>query len=108
MQTVELFCGTKSFSKVAAARGWRTFTVDLDASHHPDLAQDINLLAISDLPQNIDVLWASPPCNAFSVAAIGKNWNADGTPKPSVNRALGLVAKTMALICKAGARWWFI
>jgi len=104
MQTIEFFCGTKSFSKVAAARGCRTFTVDIDAAHHPDLAQDIRLLAPSDLPQNIDVLWASPPCNAFSVAAIAKNWNADGTPKPSVDLALAPIAKTMALIRKAGPR----
>ena len=108
MQTLELFCGTKSFSNVAAARGWKTFTVDIDAAHQPDLAQDIRLLGPLDLPRNIDILWASPPCNAFSVAAIGRNWNADGSPKPSVHLGLELVAKTMAIICEVRPRWWFI
>ena len=37
MQTVELFCGTKSFSKVAARLGHRTFTLDNDPALIPPL-----------------------------------------------------------------------
>ena len=44
MATVELFCGTKSFSKVAAALSHSTFTVDNDDQHHPDL--NINMLTL--------------------------------------------------------------
>ena len=75
MQTVELFCGTKSFSKVAARLGHDTFTVDNDPRHFPDL--DINVLALDakQLPRRPDILWASPPCEAFSVAAICHNWD---------------------------------
>ena len=31
-----------------------------------------------DLPNNSDILWASPPCMHFSVAAIGHNWEKAG------------------------------
>lgn len=109
MQTVELFCGTKSFSNVATRLGHSTFTVDNDPRHHPDL--DINILALqsSALPHRHDVLWASPPCEAFSVAAIGHNWNIDGSPK-SERALMGLriVNKTISLVREIGPRWWFI
>ena len=32
MKILELFCGTKSFTKVAEERGHQTFTVDIDSS----------------------------------------------------------------------------
>lgn len=109
MQTVELFCGTKSFSKVAASLSHKTFTVDSDPHHVPDL--HINVLALNaySLPYRPDVLWASPPCQAFSVAAIGHNWHPDGSPKSE--RALvgmRIVAKTLQLIRDISPRWWFI
>jgi hypothetical protein len=52
MQTVELFCGTKSFSKVAAALSHSTFTVDTDPRHEPDLFHEI----FSQIPPAITVV----------------------------------------------------
>lgn len=109
MQTVELFCGTKSFSKVAAALGHKTFTVDNDPQHNPDLCISILALEATDLPKRPDFLWASPPCQAFSVAAIGHNWHPDRTPKSE--RAffgIKMVEKTLELIRETNPRWWFI
>ena len=110
MHTVELFCGTKSFSKVAATLGHSTFSVDNDEQHQPDL--NINMLALDPghLPFRPDILWASPPCQAFSVAAIGHNWNEDDKTPKSERARIGimLVAKTLAVIREAAPRWWFI
>lgn len=109
METIELFCGTKSFSKVAKRCGLGTFTVDLEAKFSPDLVADVGRLTASDLPMRPFILWASPPCQAFSVAAIGKNWNRDGTPKhPRVFEAQKLVRRTLALIRAVQPDWWFI
>jgi hypothetical protein len=109
MQTVELFCGTKSFSKVAAALGHSTFTVDNDTRHAPDLHINVLALAATVLPYRPDMLWASPPCEAFSVAAIGHNWHPDGTPKSErALLALRVIDKTLSLIRTTGPRWWFI
>ena len=106
MQTLELFCGTKSFSKVAAEFGYATFTVDNDASHAPDLTANILLLSSSKLPSSPFVLWASPPCQTFSVLSVTHYWNKDGTPKTLTGHRL--VAKTVALIIELNPAWWFI
>ena len=110
MQTVELFCGTKSFSKVAVARGCRTFTVDNDEQHSPDLCINVLALDAKHLPQRPDMLWASPPCEAFSVAAICHNWHvADRSPKSErALIAIQIVRKTLQLIRETSPRWWFI
>ena len=106
VQTIELFCGTKSFSKVAASYGYATFTVDNDASHDPDLVTDILMLSSRRLPSSPSILWASPPCQTFSVLSISRYWNADGTPKTLVGHRL--VAKTLGLIIELNPTWWFI
>lgn len=108
MHTVELFCGTKSFSKAAARFGYDTFTVDIDAQHRPDVVADILTLEAWDLPSAPLFMWASPPCQCFSVMAIRHHWNRDGTPKPQVHEAVAVVAKAVSLIHETRALWWFI
>lgn len=81
LNTLELFSGTGSFSQVALKRGHSIFTVD-NASHADELVPNRHLqLDIRDfnvttqrLIGDVDMCWLSPPCEAFSVAAIGKNW----------------------------------
>ena len=109
MQTVELFCGTKSFSNVAAARGFKTFTLDIEPAFSPDLCSSILRVTPEQLPRHPVVLWASPPCQAFSVAALHHNWHRDGTPKhPRVFDALKVVRRTLRLIDEIRPDWWFI
>lgn len=73
MRTLELFCGTKSFSKVSEKLGNEVVTLDNTMKFNPTILQDI-----LDMPDDyfdyFDIVWASPPCTAFSVASIGKNW----------------------------------
>jgi len=109
IQTVELFCGTKSFSKIADARGFKTFTVDILGSFRPDLCSDILMVDRADLPDKVGVLWASPPCQAFSVAAIGSSWCGNYHPK-RIETALGMawVLKTLDLIREIKPTYWFI
>jgi C-5 cytosine-specific DNA methylase len=105
-QTVELFCGTKSFSEVAKTLGHATHTIDNDPRHEADVTADIRDVKV--IPRT-DVLWASPPCEAFSVAAIGRNWNPDYTPKHVRAVAAQLIIKkTMSIIQEARPTWWFI
>lgn len=106
MNTIELFSGTKSFSKVMKEHGHSTLTVDNDAGLEPDACTDIREFV---LPPGIDMLWASPPCQGFSVAAIGKNWNYDNTPKTdSARLSMELAQRTLDVIESAKPTWWFI
>src|ERR1041385_9201344 len=110
-RTLELFCGTKSFSKVAERLGHSTFTVDNDPQHEPDLVADMMRIAPSMLPR-VDILWASPPCTAFSVAAIGHHWTGGHRayiPKTEAAQlGISLVKKTLDLIEKTRPKYWFI
>lgn len=109
LQTIELFAGLKSFSSVAAARGFPTFTVDIDPEFHCDITGDILHINPSALPQKPLILWASPPCEAFSIAAISHNWNPDYSP--TSHRAitgLALLSTTVNLITSLKPTYWFI
>ena len=109
MQTLELFSGTKSFSQVMSRHGFKTLTYDTNASLQPDHTIDLLTAPVSLFPFASDILWASPPCEGFSVAAIGKNWNRDGTPKHErAHLAQALVLKTIEIIDARKPTWWFI
>lgn len=106
VKTIELFCGTKSFSTVAQSLGHETLTVDNDPTHNPDLCRNIMDINIK-IP--IDILWASPPCQGFSVACIGRNWNRDRSPKTaSAKLAMDLALKTIEIIEATKPKYWFI
>lgn len=107
MKTIELFSGTKSFSKVMQANGYATLTIDNEIKLDPDICCDILKLEIPK--QHFDILWASPPCQGFSVAVIGRNWNKDYTPKTaSAELAMKLAQKTIELIKELKPRYFFI
>ena len=74
MKVLELFCGTKSISNAFKERGHEVFTVDWEKSFEPSLCVDIGTLTaeqVIELCGGIpDVIWASPDCTSYSVAAI--------------------------------------
>lgn len=111
MKILELFCGTKSISKAFEKRGHETYTIDNDPQHKPSLCIDILNFDISMLPKEWrkpDIIWASPPCTAFSVASIYRYWN-NGRPK-SYKTYLGMAIakKTVEIIQELKPTRWFI
>lgn len=110
-----MFCGTKSFSKVAESRGHETFTIDIDAQHEPDLVADLRTLTINDLPEewrHPGIVWASPDCSCFSVASMGKHWtggNKAYIPKTEkAKTAIEICINTHKLICDLAPKYWII
>jgi hypothetical protein len=105
MNTLELFSGTKSFSKVMAMNNHDTLTIDNDNSLNPDSCKDI-LEYIDYTPY--DVIWASPPCTAFSVASIGKNWRNGFPISPNAALGLRLLERTILIIAVNNPKVWYI
>jgi len=111
--TIELFSGTESFSKVARELGHSTFTIDNNPHLKPDQCADFLQLPIIDFSdEDWDICWASPPCSAFSVASIGKHWkigNRGHIPKSDTARlGLKLLDRTIEWISKVRPEEWFI
>tara|TARA_Y100000401_G_scaffold38325_1_gene28925 strand:+ start:17645 stop:18289 length:645 start_codon:yes stop_codon:yes gene_type:complete len=77
MKVLELFAGSRSFSKVAQKYGMKTYTTDFSDFEGIDLVKDILDLNASDIHREFgvpDVIWTSPPCTTFSVASLGFHW----------------------------------
>lgn len=109
MKIIELFAGTKSFAAIADGMGHNTFTSDFDSQFNTDYCVDIMQFDISKVPFKPDVVWASPPCETFSVASIGRHWNYDNTPKTEAAK-LGIdrVLSTIDIIDRLKPKYWII
>ena len=70
MKVLELFAGSRSFSKVAEEMGLQTFTTDINNFDNIDYVVDFMDFYINKLPFKPDIIWASPPCTSYSVAGI--------------------------------------
>lgn len=78
MVVLELFAGTRSIGKAFEARGHKVFSVEWDKKFdNIQLYADIGKLTAQDVIRLCgsvpDVIWASPDCATFSVAATGRH-----------------------------------
>ena len=77
MKVLELFAGTRSIGKEFEAKGHEVFSVEWDKDFkNIDLYADISTLTAKEILEKFgypDVIWASPDCTTFSVAAISKH-----------------------------------
>lgn len=74
MKVLELFAGTRSIGKAFEAHGHQVFSVEWNKDfENIDLYADISQVTAQDILDKFgqpDVIWASPDCTTFSVAAI--------------------------------------
>jgi hypothetical protein len=112
MKVLELFAGSRSVGKVADQLGWEVFSSDFEAFEGIDYQIDILKFDVSKVPFKPDIIWASPPCTGFSVAAIGRNWEkteTDAIPKTDTARlGIELVKKTIEIIEHFQPQYFFI
>lgn len=77
MKILELFAGTQSIGKAFEAAGHEVFSVDWDKKHaNINLYTDISELTAEQILSEFgrpDVIWASPDCTTYSVAAISRH-----------------------------------
>ena len=74
MKVLELFAGTRSIGKAFEQRGHEVFSVEWSKDfENIDLYEDISKVTAEDILKLFgkpDVIWASPDCATFSIAAI--------------------------------------
>lgn len=78
MIVLELFAGTRSISKEFEKRGHKTYSIEWDKQfENISLYEDISKVTAKDIINLCggipDVIWASPDCTTYSVAAISKH-----------------------------------
>lgn len=109
MKTLELFAGSRSFSKVAERLGHEIYTTDNQDFEKIDQVCDIFDFDLDKLPYRPDIIWASPPCTTFSIASCYHHWNKDKTPKTEKCKVgIKIVEKTLQIINQLQPKYFFI
>lgn len=111
LRVLELFAGSRSIGKVAEHLGMRVLSVDLIDFGGIHRVGDIMGMKPRTF-KDWDIIWASPPCTAFSVASIGQHWTGGArqyAPK-SADAYLGqaLVKRTQEIIAANPKAIWFM
>lgn len=110
---IDLFSGLGGFSQAFRDHPeWSVVEVEIDYRLEPDLWADVTELRPEDLPEP-DVVLASPPCPAFSPAAIAANWHRDDAEnllpqRREVVQATRVVYHTLWLIQGLEPKWWWL
>ena len=81
MNLLELFAGSRSVGKVGKKLGFNVFSVDWEPYENINLVGDIGKLQIMDIPFIPDVVWASPDCTTYTIAACSTHRNNTIEPK---------------------------
>ena len=72
---LELFAGSRSVGKVGEELGMKVFSVDWQKFEGINLAIDIGEMKKEDVPFVPDIIWASPDCTTYTIAAISTHRN---------------------------------
>lgn len=119
MVVLELFAGTSSVGNAFKDHGHEVFTVDYDKRFDVTSHADVGSLGVQDVLDMTggrypDVIWASPDCTTYSVAAMSRHRRKDpytGWLMPISDYAKQCDAinqHLMRLIQILGPKLWFI
>lgn len=117
MKVLELFAGTRSIGKAFEEKGHEVFSIDWDESfENIDLCADILTVTAEYIIEHFgkpDVIWASPDCTTYSVAAIShhrrREENGNLAPISDYAKTCDLInVHVHELIEKLEPRYWFI
>ena len=117
MKVLELFAGTRSIGKAFEEKGHEVFSVEWDRSfENIDLYKDIYELSAKEILNKFgkpDVIWASPDCSSYSIAAIShhrkREENGNLAPVSEYAKFCDRVNQhTLNLIMTLSPKYWFI
>lgn len=118
MIVLELFAGTRSIGKAFEKRGHKVYSVEWDRKFTDiSLYADIGTLKYDDIiklcGRSPDVIWASPDCTTYSIAAIShhRKRNENGNLEPVSDYAKfcdNVNQNVLKLISQLRPKYWFI
>lgn len=117
MRVLELFAGTRSIGKEFEARGHEVFSVEWDKHfENIDLYEDILKVQAEDIIERFgkpNVIWASPDCSSYSIAAIShhrkQEENGNLAPISDYAKFCDRVNQhVLCLILALSPKYWFI
>ena len=117
MKVLELFAGTRSVGKAFEERGHEVFSVEWDKRFpNIDLYEDVMKVQFDKIINRFgrpDIIWASPDCTTYSVAAISRHrrQDMDGNLIPITDYAKFCDRVNQHMLCLMLAlspKYWFI
>lgn len=117
MKILELFAGTCSIGKAFKEAGHEVFSVEWDRQHENiDWYEDISKISSHDILERFgkpDIIWASPDCTTYSVAAIShhriKELDGNLSPKSEYAKFCDKVNQhVITLITELKPKYYFI
>lgn len=116
-QSIELFCGKSEVSNALRSAGYKIYRSDINPDVTPDLCSDILKARVNQFPRPVEFLWASLPCQTYSIMAVEKHWKKVEYgwrryyyyPQSSVAKeAVKILAKTIYLIHKLNPTYYLL
>ena len=117
LKVLELFAGTRSIGKAFEEAGHEVYSVEWDRKHdNIDLYADISTVSAQQILEEFgrpDVIWASPDCTTYSIAAISTHRyrEDDGNLAPKSDKAKHsdeVNQHVLALIKELNPKYYFI
>jgi hypothetical protein len=117
MKILELFAGTRSIGRAFEEEGHEVFSIEWDHKHkNIDWYVDISTITAQDVLDKFgrpDVIWASPDCSSYSIAAIShhrkKEENGNLAPVSDYAKFCDEVNRhVIKLIEELAPKYWFI
>ena len=108
VKVLELFAGSRSIGKAAEELGYKVFSSDLKGFEGIDYEVDILDFDTSKVPFKPDIIWASPPCTSYSVAAISKHRPTNGELSDFAKKSDLMVKRVLNIIKELDPKKWYI
>lgn len=108
MNVLELFAGSRSIGKVAKELGMEVFSVDIEPFEGINLVKDIEFVTGADIPFIPDIIWASPLCTTYSIAAISTHRDRQKPKTELAAKSDRVIQQTLNIIRSYPDCKWFI